>query len=121
MTEADDHRVPLNVVSVQLGEDALPSGGEGLPATYSVLLGMSRHVTAYELAEIASIGLAGTGDPMWLIFPQTTVDALRDWLPELQDLLESAAERASALEQAGDALAAGEQDELQRRVGVMSD
>ena len=34
MTQADDHRVPLNVVSVQLGKDALPSGGEGLPATF---------------------------------------------------------------------------------------
>ena len=54
MAQADDHRVPLNVVSVQLGKDALPSGDEGLPATYPVMLGISRPITAYELAELAS-------------------------------------------------------------------
>ena len=121
MTQADDHRVPLNVVSVQLGKDALPSGDEGLPATYPVMLGISRPITAYELAELASTDLAGTGDPMWLVAPQTTVDAVRERLPELQDLLERAAERASAVEHAAEALAAGEQDELKRRLGVLSD
>lgn len=113
-----DHRVPLNVVSVRLGNDHLPSGDIGLPATYSVLLGLSRRLTAYEHAELVdpSIELVGTGDLMWLAAPQTTIEVVKERLPQIQDLLRDAVKRADPVEQAGEALAAGERDELQRRM-----
>jgi len=47
--------VPLNVVSVTFTKDCLPTGDQGLPLRYSVMLGLSRPISYFELAELDQI------------------------------------------------------------------
>ncbi|WP_164681172.1 hypothetical protein [Mycobacterium intracellulare] len=123
MTNAEN-RVTLSVVSVLPLNDSLPSDDGLLPATYSVGLGLSRRITAYEYTEIVNSSpslagaLRGIGNPndgMWLTIPDTTIDEVHERLPQWLDLLSEAVVRAKAVQQAADSLADGQRAELERR------
>lgn len=123
MTNAEN-RVPLSVVSVLPLNDSLPSDDGFLPATYSIGLGLSRPITAYEYTEIinsspslagALLGIGNPNDGRWLTIPDTTIDEVHERLPQWLALLSDAAVRAKAVQQAADSLADGQRAELERR------
>jgi hypothetical protein len=64
--------VPLNVVSVTFTKDCLPTGYEGLPLRCSVMLGLSRPISDFELAELDQIwpGLRDAHARHWLVVPR---------------------------------------------------
>ena len=115
--------VPLNVVSVTLTKDCLPTGYEGLPLKYSVMLGLSRPISDFELAELDQIwpGLRDAHARHWLVVPQTTIDNIQARLPEIQTQLGGVEERAAVIESVAETLAAGDRAEWERRQGVMTE
>lgn len=124
MTTQDVYpNVPLNVVSVTLAKDAIPTVDGGLPAKYSVMLGLSRPISVYELAELDRTwpGLGNANDRHWLVVPTTTIDEVQSRLPDLQAQLSGVVERAAVVKSAAESLEAGERAEWERRQGVMSE
>jgi hypothetical protein len=113
----------LKIVSATLTPDALATSDLGLPAKYSVALGLSRRMTMYEENEIVGSvdRVASTGDPRWLVCPETTADYVREILPELQQGLDAAVLRARAIQQAAESLDASARDEHKRRMGVITE
>jgi hypothetical protein len=123
MTDAND-RAMLIVVSVQLLSDSMPRDEGGLPASYTVALGLSRQITRYEFDEIvnaspdfasAGLGLGHPDDRRWLTIPNTTIDDVQEKLPSWMELLATAVSRAAAVQEAADALQAGQREEFERR------
>jgi len=115
--------VPLNVVSVTFTKDCLPTGDQGLPLRYSVMLGLSRPISDFELAELDQIwpGLRDAHARHWLVVPQTTIDNIQARLPEIQTQLGGVEERAAVIESVAETLAAGDRAEWERRQGVMTE
>ena len=123
MTDGVYPNVPLNVVSVTLAKDARPTPDAGLPVTYSVLLGLSRPISAYELVELGAVwpGVTDASDRHWLVVPNTTIDEVQGRLPGLQNDLAGVEARAAVVQAASESLAAGEKAAWARRMGVVSE
>jgi hypothetical protein len=115
--------VPLNVVSVTITRDCLPTGYEGLPLRYSVMLGLSRPISDFELAELDQIcpGLRDAHARHWLVVPATTIDDIKARLPEIQTQLGVVEERAAVIESSAESFSAGDRVEWERRLGVMTE
>jgi hypothetical protein len=100
----------LRVVSVNFTGDHMVTDETGtLVDKYTVVLGLSRRWTMYELAELLGYGsqTAEFFDPgadkygdMWLGVKNTTVDEIQEQLPRLQDLLAEIESQARVIEQA---------------------
>lgn len=113
----------LRIVSIKPAKDYITVDSTGsLPERYGVLLGLSRRLSTYEralLLDDPSLPFIGGDDLMWLGIAEVTLDEIESKLPALQTLLAEAERDADALKQAaevaGEALAAAQQAEVQRR------
>jgi len=105
------------------GQPLFTPGYEGLPLKYSVMLGLSRPISDFELAELDQIwpGLRDAHARHWLVVPQTTIDNIQARLPEIQTQLGGVEERAAVIESVAETLAAGDRAEWERRQGVMTE
>jgi hypothetical protein len=99
---------------------------------YTVVLGLSRRWTMYELAELIEDPTAEFFDPgedkygdMWVGVRNTTVDDLREQLPRLQALLAEVESKARVIEEAeavaGEGHAALQRTEFDLRRKVLSE
>jgi hypothetical protein len=94
----------LYIVSIMEAADSVEVDESGtLPASYSLLLGLSRRLTGYEIAELLDstvMSFFNSGDLMWLGISDTTVDELAERRSEIQKVLDDVVSRASVLQQA---------------------
>ena len=123
----------LRIVAVNFTGDHMVTDETGtLVDKYTVVLGLSRRWTMYELAELVEDPTAEFFDPgvdkygdMWLGVKNTTVDHLQEQLPRLQALLAEIESKARVIEQAeavaGEVHAALQRAEFDRRRKVLSD
>ncbi|GAB3037303.1 hypothetical protein [Mycobacterium bourgelatii] len=119
----------LRIVSIQPTEDFVQEDEVGtLPERYSLLLGMSRRITSYELAEVTaetSVSFVDSGDPRWLRLADTTLDEFAERRHEIQQIVDDAVSKAAVYQEVaettGQAHAAAQQAEYIRRRKLMSD
>ena len=119
----------LTIVSIRTTDDFIAVDNSGaLPEKYSLLLGLSRLLTGYELAELvndAPVAFFNSGDLRWLGVADTTLDEFAQRRHELQQLLDDVVPKAAVIQQAVEttdqAHAEAQRAEYQRRRTLMSD
>lgn len=119
----------LRILSIQVTDDFLQTDDIGtLPERYSLLLGMPRPLTGYELAELTAetgMGFVDSGDSRWLRLADTTLDEFVARRHEIQQILDEVVPKAAvfqhAAEATGQAHAESQQAEYFRRRKLMSD
>jgi hypothetical protein len=119
----------VRIISIMTAEDFIAVDESGaLPERYSLLVGLSRLLTGYEIAELVneeSVSFFNSGDLKWLGIADTTLDEFAQRRHEIQQLLDDVVAKAAVIQQAVEttdqAHADAQRDEYERRRTVMSD
>jgi hypothetical protein len=119
----------LTIVSITTTEDFIAVDDSGaLPKTYSLLVGLSRMLTGYEIAELVddeSVSFFNSGDLLWLGIADTTLDEFAHRRREIQQLLDDVVPKAAVIQQAvettDEAHADAQRDEYERRRALLTE